>query len=655
MAGMNSSIRTRAELLGSCQLPTARRNINYLSAHFRLSPIICLSLAVLILALSGCTAISPVGVLMANEGATKITEAETEDNRAVLLHEPPHVVLNVGARQSLQPGDAVEIWVSATGDQPISAYRLAIDGLDTGWHESESLPGNRLFYSWVAGEPGAYEIVGEARDDGGHVGESRYALTVVLPQPTRDAKQVQPAESPTAETPSATAAPLQSTIVPDKQTGKVSIHETTVVLSTYPYEEYQSDAVDPLYRWPYKKFDRERYLDEAPAPEDRTYRLLVLENAYLRILILPELGGRVWQVVHKPSGDTMFYQNSVVKPTPWGPANQLGWLALGGIEWSLPVIEHGYDWGTPWESETLEQRDGSVTVTVSTPDDGRLLRANIGITLYPDDASFQIEPSLTNLSDEPIKFDYWQTAMLAPGAGNEPSSLLQFRLPGDYMTVHSTADAELPAPGERLSWPVYQERDLSTLGNWRQYLGFFEYPAAHGPFTGVYDIAYDAGAVRVFPAQIARGSKVFAPGWRDALSSSDFTDDASTYIELHGGLAPTFFEQYQLPAAETVSWRERWYPVSGLKGLSFANEQLAAAAQRVPGGLRVGLYPTQPFHGELVLLLDGEPIGRRLVEARPDMAFETTFEYDELGGGTLSLQVEDGSGVEILLFDVSEN
>lgn len=75
--------------------------------------------------------------------------------------------------------------------------------------------------------------------------------------------------------------------------GTVVYYETSVTLPTYPYEQYQSDTVDPVLNWPFKQFDRERFLAEKPTPEERTYRALVLENIYLRLTILPELGGRL--------------------------------------------------------------------------------------------------------------------------------------------------------------------------------------------------------------------------------------------------------------------------------------------------------------------------------------------------------------------------
>ncbi len=318
-----------------------------------------------------------------------------------------------------------------------------------------------------------------------------------------------------AQVPSAQAAPARRPQLARGDyvfAGPAAVTEWTIRLPTYPVEAYQTRMIDPVYRWPYLRFDRDRFLLDDPAPEERTYRVVVLENETLQVLILPELGGRIWQVIHKPSATAMFYQNSVVKPSPWGPGNQLGWAGLGGIEWNLPVNEHGYDWGTPWEVQAFVSEDGVATATIATPDDGRLLAAKVTVTLSPGAAYFQIEPSIRNISDQALQFDYWQTAILAPGPANRPSANFRFIVPGEAVRIHSTGDPALPGPGGVMPWPLYDQRDLSRLGEWEQYLGFFEYPAAHGPFVGVYEPTADMGAVRVFPADVARRQQGLRPG-----------------------------------------------------------------------------------------------------------------------------------------------
>jgi hypothetical protein len=436
--------------------------------------------------------------------------------------------------------------------------------------------------------------------------------------------------------------------------GTVVFYEEQVVLPTYPLARYQTDVIDPLYNWPYKRFDIERFRQEAPKPTPRTYRLLVLENAYLKVTILPELGGRIWQVLHKPTGQPMFYQNRVVKPTHWGIENQKGWLALGGLEWGLPVIEHGYDWGAQWGYLPLPYSEDLAAVTVFTPRDGRFLSASITISLRAGAASFEIEPTLSNLTDEKLAFSFWHDAMLAPGTGKRPSADLRFVLPTDRVTLHSTNDSALPQPGDPFAWPIYAQRDLSRLGNFQQYLGFFEAPAAHGGFVGVYDPTYDAGAVRVFPAETMRGSKVFSLGWQDRLTSDNFTDDDSSYVELHGGLAPTFNDQYQLPPNGEISWREVWYPVAGIGALSAANELVALAVKPQTDELAIALYATRPLDGQLVYLVDGAAVASLPFQAQPDAPYRGRLPIAGKMSGTVTLEVQDSAGRPLLSYPLSQ-
>lgn len=456
------------------------------------------------------------------------------------------------------------------------------------------------------------------------------------------------------------AAQASAPDTPAQRAGRAAYTEGTVTLPTYPYVDYQTDAYDATYHWPYRRFDRERFLADAPTPTPHTYRLVTLENDDLRLTILPELGGRIWQVIHKPSGNAMFYQNPVVKPSPWGPPQQLGWLGLGGLEWNVPVIEHGYDWGTPWEVQAWVNEAGDALATIATPDDGRLPATVITVTLPASGAYFEIEPSVRNLGERELEFDYWHTAMLAPGTGNKPSADMHFVLPATEMTVHSTADPSLPQAEGLVSWPVVAGRDLSRLGNWDQYLGLFEAPAAQGPMVGVYDEKYDAGAVRIFPPEVTRGSKLFALGWEDALPSDYFTDDGSAYVELHAGLAPSFFEKYRLPGHGSVSWRERWYPVYGIDRLSAAGPEAALSVQRSTDGVQVGVYAVTPLAGRVVVEADGREVAAQPFYAAPDAPYTGTLKAPGMarrtatGFAPFTVIVEDGAGRELLRYHLDE-
>ena len=295
--------------------------------------------------------------------------------------------------------------------------------------------------------------------------------------------------------------------------------------------------------------------------------------------------------------------------------------------------------------------EGAAVAEIATPDDGRLLGLTVTVTLPPDAAYFQIEPMIRNASEQALQFDYWQTAMLAPGPANRPSADLRFIIPGEAVRIHSTGDPALPGSGGVIPWPVYQNRDLSRLGEWEQYIGFFEYPAAHGPFVGVYDPASDVGAVRVYPADVARGSKVFGLGWGDALVSEYFTDDGSAYVELHGGLAPTFTERAQLAAGESVGWEERWYPVTGIGKFVAADRAGALSVMQSDSGYELAFYAVEPFDGRMTVRAGGKGVLLRTIEAGPEKPYRAAVSLADAGGaGPLSVVIEDASGATVLTY-----
>jgi hypothetical protein len=391
--------------------------------------------------------------------------------------------------------------------------------------------------------------------------------------------------------------------------GRTVVTTTTITIPVHVVEPALVREFNQAYNMPYYRLDRGRY--DPGRVEERTFTLIVLENDYLKLTLMPELGGRIYQAVFKPTGHNELYQNPVLKPSPWGPPEMGWWLAAGGIEWGLPVEEHGYEWGIPWKYAISDLADGA-RVTVWDSDAGDRLRASVAITLLDDQALFHVAPTIENPTDRPIDYKFWLNAMLAPGPGNSPGADLRFVLPGDQVTVHSTGDPRLPEAWQAMSWPVHNGVDWSRLGNWRQWFGFFQRPQAGGDFQAVYDEGYDEGMVRAYPAGVAHGAKFFGFGWgQAALSPELYTDDASAYIEMHGGVAPTFADTHRLAPGEQVQWTEAWYPVAGLGGLSWANAQVALRLENRPGEARLHLFTSSPRPDVRVLLLSRD--GSRVV------------------------------------------
>ena len=442
------------------------------------------------------------------------------------------------------------------------------------------------------------------------------------------------------------------TVVRAPAPGTASVQTATIDI---PYADFLVDAIDLEYNIAYRYLDRAAYNASGPTPALERYTLLVLENDYLRVTVLPELGGRVYQMVFKPTGHNELYQNPVIKPTPWGPLllhpERNWWLAAGGIEWCLPVEEHGYEWGRPWSYTVLTSTAG-VTVTLRDTDPGVTdrMRAAIDLFLPADRAYLRVTPHLENPTDVAIDYKYWTNAMLAPGAANTVGPGLRFVFNADQMMVHSTVDPDLPAAGDLMDWPIHGGRDYSRLGNWDEWLGFFEHPEAAADFFGVYDTAADEGVARVFPSDVVRGAKGFAFGWSNPIDWHNWTDDGSTYVELHGGVAPTFWDTARLEPSGEFSWSEIWVPASGIGDLSAATSEAALGLRLAGDRLRIGLQPTaaRPAAGDSLTVWDrgtcAELVRWDLPAVAPDQPLRLSLLADGRAPDDVSVVYLDGAG-----------
>jgi hypothetical protein len=481
------------------------------------------------------------------------------------------------------------------------------------------------------------------------------ALTIPATQPPAATPTLSSTYTPTSVPPTETLAPSPSpaptqtptpTATQPPKPPAVSVREEQTTIATYPYAGFVSEAWNGSFQMPYQVLNREAYLASNPAPVDFSYRTVVVENEYLKLTFLPDLGGRLYEVVFKPTGHRETYRNPVLKPSPWGPPEQGWWLAAGGIEWCLPVEEHGYEWGVPWTIETSRDAHG-VTVTMKDTSANDRVRASIEVRLEAGAGYFTIRPRLENPTDTPQALKYWTNAMLAPGGHNAPSAELRFVLPDSVtsVTVHSRGDERLPDYNQRMPWPIAVGLDLSRLGNWTRWLGFFEDPAA-GDMTAVYDQTYDEGMVRIAPSNVVQGAKAFAFGWSDPIPTDNWTDDASSYVELHSGPAATFDDSVALPSGGQMEWTELWYPVAGIGGLRQANRTAALNLEAGGSQAQIGAATTRRWQGQVVLLLDGQERWQMSTILSPDQPLRQSIslEPDVPDTGRLTLRLINPDG-----------
>jgi hypothetical protein len=558
----------------------------------------------------------------------------------------------------LKTGDACDygvptlgVWVvienAGTVDSPSFVVQVN-EGQQT---VSLGLPSGQMTSLWFEGyaQSGENVVLLDADAQIEESDETNNSLSQMVPIPTLPPTCTPPPGGRPTETPTEipTEPPLLTPMATAPPPQEVRIRGGGVTIPTYPYAQFTTQARNQTYNMTYPVLDRAAYEGSNPVPKDVGYRSVIVENEYLRLTFLPDLGGRLYEVLYKPTGHVETYRNPVLKPSPWGPPEQGWWLAAGGIEWCLPVEEHGYEWSMTWvPMATMDGTAGVVTMRDWLGPDR--VRALITVRLEAGASYFTIRPRIENPTGRAVEVKYWTNAMLAPGAPNSPSADLRFVLPDAVteVTIHSRGDERLPGYDERMSWPIFDGIDLSRLGNWTNWLGFFEDPARDG-FVAVYDEGYDEGMVRVYPADVARGVKVFGLGWSEPIAAHNWTDDGSSYVEIHGGLAPTFGDSVTLAPGSHVEWVETWYPVAGMGGLRYAN-RVAALNLTAGGGVAdIAVAVPRAWSGDVILLLNGEEQWRTSVTLLPGQPFRTSV---PLGDGTpetgqLAVRLEGSDGI----------
>ena len=438
---------------------------------------------------------------------------------------------------------------------------------------------------------------------------------------------------PSPTPPPATPVPPSPTPVPPPPTappsGPVAVWEGTVTLNAYDWERALVPTApdDPIY--PHPRLD----FGAVGGPAPRAYRAVFIQNDYVQLVVLPDLGGRILRWTDRTTGRQLFYANPVVKPTHWGYRGW--WLATGGMEWAFPTEEHGLIEYRPWEYRLLG--DG---VYLRGVDDRSGLVVEVTVRLERGTNRIAVSPRISNPTAESRPFQFWANAMLTLSDVNAPSGDLTFVLPVSEVIVHSTGDGSLPGPGGRMAWPVHNGRDFRRYGEWHSYLGVFAPQAADAGFAGAYDLQTDQGVVRVAPSSI-RGVKIFCLG---DLPPDLWTDDGSRYFELWGGLTATFWDYASLGPGRSVSWTEYWYAVSGMGGYTWANAEGAARVTPLGDGAEVAVETVRPMAVTVVLRRGSEEAARWSAEVGPGRPFRAA---GGSGSGPWTLEIIGPQGLAL--------
>ena len=416
---------------------------------------------------------------------------------------------------------------------------------------------------------------------------------------------------------------------------QVTVREEPMVIPTW---EIGPPAVHPLFpapQGPIYPYTQNDALTDRKV--EKTWRAVTLENEYVKVLVLPEIGGRVHGARDKTNGYTWLYWQPTIKP---GLISMTGAWISGGIEWNFP---HGHrpSGFMPVDHRIVKNADGSATVWVGETEPVYRMRWVIGLTLYPGRSYLRCDYVFVNPTDHRNPFQFWATG------ATHASETAQAQYPGEIMTGHGKE--------EFWHWPVHDGKDLSWWKDVANASSFFAWQSRDDWF-GTFDHGRNAGTVHVADHRVMPGKKLWTWGsgpsgriWEDIL-----TEGGGAYYEPQAGAfsdnQPDF--HWMEPGQVRVA-HDYWFPVRDTRGFRGANEDFAANVDVANGKAFAGVNATGAFDGVKVALVDTRS-GKTLVETTtrvaPDRPF--TAEVAAPAGLTLhdlALRVTDAKGSERLL------
>ncbi len=391
----------------------------------------------------------------------------------------------------------------------------------------------------------------------------------------------------------------------------VTVKEYEKIFPTYPFSD--PNPIPLLTQvYPYFRFDG--FTDKAV---NKKWKVVEIENAYIHILITPEIGGKIWAAIDKKTGKPFLYYNHSVK---FRDIAMRGPWTSGGLESNFGIIGHTPNCATPVDYTITHEEDGSITCTVGALD--LLTRSNwrMKINVPKDKAFFTMQAFWYNTTPTEQPYYHWMNA--AAKAGND----LEFIYPGNKYLGHN---------GEYASWPINEQNGKEI--SWYKNNGFGGYKSYHvfgkySNFFGTYYHNEDAGMARYSTHDDKAGKKIWIWGLSDQgmIWEKQLTDTDGQYVEVQSGRlfnqnaeasSYTPFKHISFTPFQSDRWKEYWYPVLGTKGFVDANEYGAFNIKYENGWLKIYYFPVQSVNDELVVKKGEKIIYQKRLSLHPEETF----------------------------------
>lgn len=356
---------------------------------------------------------------------------------------------------------------------------------------------------------------------------------------------------------------------------------------------------------------------------DKEYDIIYLENEYVKISVIPELGGRIFTAVDKSNQYDFFYRQHVIKPALIGT---LGEWVSGGSEWNFP---HHHKATTMQTMDFLmkENEDGSATLWLAETERRHRFRITLSMTLYPDRSYLEMDVNPYNPTPLVNSFLYFAN----PAVHVDSTYQVIFPPNVAWVTQHAKREfIQWPIASGRYNGKYYDDMDISWWKNLSSPVSFFAWNDSQDFFAG-YDHGKKAGVAYVANHHTAPGMKFFTFGSGEAGKAWDkrLTDSDGPYLELMAGVFSDNQPDYSWSQPyESKIATQYWYPVRELGGMEYANEDGAVHLDisEFPS-IDIRLNSTSPHSGALARLSSGrEELWSGEVDIQPGQAWSTKVE-----------------------------
>lgn len=412
--------------------------------------------------------------------------------------------------------------------------------------------------------------------------------------------------------------------------GPVKVWEGTISLPTYRVaapEKAPLFARDFAYqrakRWvyPYAMND-----NPTGVKVDSTHRALFLENDYLKVCVLPDIGGRLFYATDKTNGYEIFYRQSVIKPANVG---MLGAWISGGVEWNV-FHHHRATSQYPIDWKLVDNGDGSKSIWVGEVENRHRMSWAIGLTLHPDKSYIEVTGRFFNESPDRNSMLHWNNVATH---ANENYQIIFPENTRFGMFHHKSSHIHWPVANEPYKGnPDFIGVDVSYWKNLPSLTGDSVFiQDLQDDFVGGYDHGRNAGTMLAGNHNINKGGKFWTWGhlaYGHAWDCVTLTDSDGPYVELMTSAYSDNQPDYcWINPGETKEFTAYWYGIRNLRHVNRGNKDATVNMDIDPSGaVHLAANVTQKRPGARVEVTRGDKLlYSRTALIAPDLPFEDDF------------------------------